>query len=567
MGKKLPVQPKKLALIPLDVKVGELEKNLELHKTAITHAVKQGASFLIFPELSLSAYPTQDLFLREDFRSKVDEVLADLHKWLQEHHPKIAVVVGAPITVESKSHSAKGLANGAIFFHGKQKEIRAKTLIPFYDVFHENRYFDSAADLPESYRAPIEYCSQKIGLLICEDSWHEMKWQNKKIYSLNPTEYLKNQGCTLLVNLSASPYSRDKKDARRATIQEAAQKYKLPIAYVNHFGAQDELLFDGDAFLFGSKGELLAEKAQANDEILYVKFDEEKAVVSKKYADANLRDLKTMLVAGIRGYVRKNGFDRVVLGLSGGIDSALVAALAVEALGPKKVVGLAMPSKYSSSHSIEDAELLARNLGLEFHHLPIKMMHSTFGLAFKPFFETEGLTEENLQSRLRGICVMAFANQMKGLALATGNKSEFAMGYSTLYGDMCGALAPIGDLLKTEVYELSRYINQEREVIPERTLTKAPSAELRPNQTDQDSLPPYDLLDAALQLLVVEERSPESALSELKKAFPKANLALLERIHRTLCLTEFKRNQAPPILRISRRAFGRGRLYPLTCSF
>jgi NAD+ synthase (glutamine-hydrolysing) len=251
------------------------------------------------------------------------------------------------------------------------------------------------------------------------------------------------------------------------------------------------------------------------------------------------------------------------------MDSALVAVLACEALGPENVTGLIMPSKFSSVHSIEDAEALARNAGFSFKHFPIKMPHSTFQMALKPFFEglPEDATEENLQSRLRGMAVMAFANKFRSLALATGNRSEFAMGYATLYGDMCGALAPIGDLFKTEVYELAKYLNETRPWIPERTFTKAPSAELRPNQTDQDSLPPYDILDAALRLLLEQELEPGAALPILKKSFPKADLALLERIHKAVRISEYKRRQAPPILKVSVRAFGPGRVYPLTCQY
>jgi NAD+ synthetase len=311
----------------------------------------------------------------------------------------------------------------------------------------------------------------------------------------------------------------------------------------------------------------VAGKEEAGPDIFY--WAGGKAKKSTKLADAELRDLRRMLVTGIRDYARKNGFERAVLGLSGGIDSALVAVLAVEALGPKNVIGLAMPSKYSSTHSIDDAEALAGNLGMVYRHLPIKMPHSTFQMALKPFFEgmPEDATEENLQARIRGTAVMAFANKLRALGLATGNKSEFAMGYSTLYGDMCGALAPIGDLFKSEVYELARFLNGQRSVIPESSLTKAPSAELRPNQTDQDTLPPYDLLDAALRLLVEQELDPTQALPILKKGFPEADPALLERIHRAVALNEYKRKQAPPILRVSGRAFGPGRVYPLTCLF
>jgi NAD+ synthase (glutamine-hydrolysing) len=279
--------------------------------------------------------------------------------------------------------------------------------------------------------------------------------------------------------------------------------------------------------------------------------------------------LEAMLVAGIRDYCRKNGFEKAVLGISGGIDSALVAALACRALGPKNLTGLILPSKFSSSHSIEDAEILAKNAGFEKRFVPIKMPHSTLQMMLQPFFQgiPEDITEENLQSRIRGLTVIAFANKTKALALATGNRSEFAMGYATLYGDMCGALAPIGDLLKNEVYELARYLNRDRPWIPERTFSKAPSAELKPNQTDQDTLPPYDLLDECLRVLLEKELEPDAALPLVREKFPQADLALLERVHKSIRLSEYKRRQAPPILKISSKAFGPGRVYPITCRF
>jgi NAD+ synthase (glutamine-hydrolysing) len=556
----------KLALIPVNVKIGDFEGNLKIHRARVKEAVGQGASFLVFPELSLVGYFPKDLLQRPSWLAKAEAQLADFHDWLQREYPNVAVLVGTTLLAQAESLSPRGLANCAVFLQGKTREVRAKTLIPHYDVFHESRYFDSAADLADSHRAPISVGGKKIGVLICEDSWDEMVIRGHKVHAADPTERLVKQGCDLLVNLSASPYDRRKKGRRRATIEASAKANGVPIAYVNHFGAQDDILFDGDCFVFSGDGEVVG-KPEAGSDIFY--WAEGKPGKYSAIAQAELRDLRQMLVVGIRDYARKNGFERAVLGLSGGIDSALVACLAAEALGAKNVIGIAMPSKFSSIHSIDDAEALAGNLGLVYRHLPIKMPHSTFQMALKPFFEglPEDATEENLQARIRGTAVMAFANKFKALALATGNKSEFAMGYSTLYGDMCGALAPIGDLFKGEVYELSRFLNAERAVIPESSLTKAPSAELRPNQTDQDTLPPYDLLDESLRLLVEQELEPAAALPILKKSFPKADLALLERVHRSLALSEYKRKQAPPILRVSGRAFGPGRLYPLTCFF
>lgn len=559
----------KLALQPINVKIGDFEGNLEVHRVRVSAAAKEGADLVVFPELSLVGYFPRDLLVRPSWAAKCEQQLQDFHAWLKREHPKLAVVVGTSLGVEATGSNPKGLANCAVFLQGEKREVRAKTLLPYYDVFAENRYFDSAENLPESFRAPIAFAGKKIGLLVCEDSWDAMKIRERNLYRGNPTRYLKEQGCDFLVNISASPYERTKKDRRRETIAKHAKEFSVPIAYVNFFGGHDEITFDGDAFCYGAKGELLAEKQKADADLLWVREEGGKKPSGTRPANQELDTLRVMLVLGIRDYLKKNGFSRVVLGLSGGIDSALVAALAAEAVGAENVIALAMPSKFSSVHSIEDAETLANAAGIKLHHFPIKMPHSTFAMALKPFFSgrEEDTTEENLQSRLRGIAVMAFANKFQALGLATGNKSEFAMGYSTLYGDMCGALAPIGDLYKTEVYELARFVNEGRDWIPESTFTKAPSAELRPNQTDQDSLPPYDLLDAALFQLIEEEVEPREALAALKGKFPKIDLPLLEKIQRAVRVNEHKRRQAPVVLRVSGRAFGPGRPYPLSCSY
>ncbi|MGZ3706358.1 MAG: NAD+ synthase, partial [Bdellovibrionota bacterium] len=487
----------KIALAPVNVVLGDWEGNLQIHRKRVTEAAKLGAELVVFPELSLVGYSPLDLMSRPAWAEKATAQLDTFHEWLADEYPKLAVIVGTTFSVKAQSLTPRGIANCAVFLHGKKREVRAKTLLPDYDVFHEMRYFDSASGLPESFRAPISFGGRTLGILICEDSWEETEIRGQRIYRLNPTEHLAKQGCDFLVNLSASPFDRTKLARRRAAIALDARQFKIPMVYVNHFGGQDDLVFDGDCFLMNEKGEASTQKTEPSSDILLVDTSNT-APVKHARTKAELADLEAMLVTGIRDYCRKNGFEKVVLGISGGIDSALVAVLAREALGADKVTGLIMPSKFSSVHSIEDAEALARNAGFAYRHFPIKMPHSTFALALKPFFEgyAEDVTEENLQSRLRGIAVMAFSNKFRALALATGNRSEFAMGYATLYGDMCGALAPIGDLFKTEVYELARHINEKRPWIPERTFTKPPSAELRPNQTDQDSLPPYDILDA-----------------------------------------------------------------------
>lgn len=555
----------KVALLPVDPIIGDFRGNLLQHQKKIEWAAQQGATLCLFPELSLVGYHPRDLLYRKSWDESAKRQLDELHEWLEKRFPQLAVIVGSTQpNPGSTDSSPRSHINAAVFLHGKQREVRAKTLIPYYDVFHESRYFSSAEHLPNPFRAPIRFENQSIGIVICEDSWHASIRNGHAVHQLNPTKFLVDQGVTSIFNLSASPFSKKKREERRSTIISSSSEQGVRIYYVNQFGAQDDLLFDGDAFVVDS-GKFVEGKASSNGEGWIV----DSSSAPKKKGSSNsspVEELARILEEGIRGYCQKNGFQKIVLGLSGGIDSALVAALAVNALGPKNVIGLSMPSKFSSSHSVEDAEQLAANLGIVLHHVPIKMPHSTLGMTLKPFFAgmAEDITEENIQSRLRGVTVMAFSNKFRALALATGNKSEFAMGYSTLYGDMCGALAPIGDLYKKEVYELARWMNSEREVIPERTFTKPPSAELRPNQTDQDTLPPYDLLDEAVRLFVEEEQTADSVFQTLKKAFPSVEKKTVEWMERQLFLNEYKRKQAPPILRVSERAFGTGRVLPLT---
>jgi NAD+ synthase (glutamine-hydrolysing) len=559
----------KIALSPVDVVLGDWEGNLQLHYARVEEAAAQGAELVVFPELSLVGYSPRDLLARPSWSQKAQAQLNTFHSWLQKKFPALAVIVGTTIPVDPSHYNPRGLANGAVFLQGSRRELRAKTLLPDYDVFQESRYFDSAAFLDEAFRAPIEFRGHKLGILICEDSWQEMEIRGRRLYRISPTERLQQAGADFLINLSASPFDRQKRERRRQAITADCRKFGLPLAYVNHFGAQDEILFDGDCFFSDARGEIARGKVKPGPGLLFVDTESPSRGEAPP-ADSELAALEFMLVTGIRDYCRKNGFARAVLGISGGIDSALVAALAVAALGPENVIGLVMPSKFSSQHSIEDAEALAAASGLRKHHFPIKMPHSTLQMALNPFFAGMGedVTEENLQSRIRGLTVMAFANKFRALGLATGNKSEFAMGYTTIYGDMCGALAPIGDLYKTEVYELARFLNRRRPWIPERTFTKPPSAELRPGQVDQDSLPPYELLDKALRLLVDQEMEADDAtLDVLKKSHPEADLALLLRLQRSVRLAEYKRKQAPPILKVSQKAFGMGRLYPVTCSY
>lgn len=558
----------KTALVPINVRIGDFEENLRRTLAFLEQSVRAGAELVVFPELSLIGYPPQDLLHRNDFLDRAEMQLASLEKALNERSDfaGVAVVVGTALRVEGSvaGPSSRGVVNAAVFLAKGRREVRAKTLIPYYDVFHEGRYFDSAALLPESYRGPVEWNGRKLGLLVCEDSWDQQEHRARRVHHTNPAKALVEAGAEVLVNISASPFEQGKFQARRATIAAQAKSLGCPIYYVNHLGAHDEIVFDGDAFLMGPGG-LLHEKPLWIEEPLVAEAGG--ARPAEEYD--SLETLRRALVLGIRDYARKNGFKKFVLGLSGGIDSALVAALAVEAVGPENVMGLSMPGKFSSGHSIEDAEALARNLGLRLHSFPIKFLDSTFRMALKPFFEgmKDDVTEENLQARLRGLAVMAFANKFNALALATGNKSELAMGYSTLYGDMCGALMPIGDLYKTEVWALSRHLNGRKELIPESSIRKAPSAELRPNQTDQDSLPPYETLDSVLLCLIERELGVEETFDVLAQTERPVEKDLIADLQHRYRLAEYKRRQSAPVIKVSAKAFGSGRRYPITGLF
>jgi len=561
----------KTALAPINVRIGDFDENLRRTLAFLERASAAGAELVIFPELSLVGYPPQDLLHRNDFLGRAEAQLSALERTLNEEFSHMAVVVGTALRVEAPAGapapSSRGVVNAAVFLAKGRREIRAKTLIPYYDVFHEGRYFDSAAMLLAHYRAPVEWNGRKLGLLVCEDSWDLQEHRGRRVHHESPAARLVEAGADLLINLSASPFERGKFRSRRETIAAQARALARPVFYVNHLGAHDEIVFDGDAFLVGAGGEILAEKPLWTEEMLVADLGRP-APPSPALSDEG-ENVRQALVLGIRDYAGKNGFQRFVLGLSGGIDSALVAALAVEAVGPENVMGLSMPGKYSSGHSIEDAEALARNLGIRLHSFPIKFLDSTFRMALKPFFEgREGdVTEENLHARLRGVAVMAFANKFNALALATGNKSELAMGYATLYGDMCGALFPIGDLYKTEVWELARHLNARRVVIPEHSIRKAPSAELRPNQTDQDSLPPYETLDPVLRCLIEGELGAEETFDVLARSERPVERELVADLQRRYRLAEYKRRQSAPVIRVSPKAFGSGRRYPITGLF
>ncbi len=541
----------KIALIQNNPIVGDLEGNTARFLNAVVVAAAGGADLAIGAELSLIGYPAQDLLSRPAF---IDANLKAIEELANE--VPIPTVVGM---VAKANGPGTGLHNSAAVLASKRIDsLHHKTLLPTYDVFDERRYFTPAS---EQVVATIH--GEKVGIAICEDYWFDDPSFSGQRYETDPIEKLAAQAPSFLVNLSASPFWRGKKATRHKIVSAQAKKYGLPIAMVNQVGANDSLIFDGGSAFFDSRGVATTQAKEFAEDVLILDSSTPSEDVSEGLSvdDATLR----ALIIGTKDYITKCGFKTVCLGLSGGIDSALTAVIAKEALGAQNVFGIALPSRYSSDHSISDAEKLATNLGINFETIPIHDPVAAFQSSLKNVFTgtKEGVTEENIQARTRGVLLMALANKFGHLLLTTGNKSELAVGYCTLYGDMCGALAVISDVPKTLVYQLSRHYNQQQgqAVIPISTIEKPPSAELRPGQTDQDSLPPYDTLDAILELFVEQERSAESIV---ESGFDRS---VVTDVIRKVRANEHKRYQASPGLKITSRAFGSGRRMPLAAKW
>ncbi|NLX20735.1 MAG: NAD+ synthase [Phycisphaerae bacterium] len=544
----------KLALAQINPVVGDIVGNRERIVACIEQARAAGASLVIFPELSVVGYPPRDLLLKPRFVAANVEAV---HR-IAESCVGIAALVGF---VESNADPVgRSLRNAAAYCaNGKLQQVRHKSLLPSYDVFDEQRYFEPAPEV-----ALIDHEGVPIGVSICEDLWNDEQTIGRRIYTRDPVGQLAAAGARLLVNLSASPFEQDKQPFRLRLFANQARQHHLPIAFVNQVGGNDELIFDGASTAFDAQGRVIAQARAFDEDLLIVDLDADTPGRIEPYPQ-DVASAHDALVLGLRDYVHKCGFKRVLLGLSGGIDSAVTAALAVAALGPDAVTGVAMPSRFSSDHSRSDAEILARNLGLDFRMIPIAGIHESFEGYLQPHFAglEPDITEENIQARVRGVLLMALSNKFGWLLLTTGNKSEIAVGYCTLYGDMCGGLAVISDVPKMMVYKLAHHINRqaERELIPESSITKPPSAELRPNQTDQDSLPPYDLLDAIIEQYIRQERSTEEIIAAGFDA------QTVQRVIRLVDLSEYKRKQAALGLKVTSRAFGVGRRMPIAARF
>jgi len=502
---------------------------------------------VVGPELALTGYPPRDLLLRPGF---VQRSLESLQHLAAATGPT-GLLTG--FVGENPARPGRVVTNAvALLQHGRVLATRIKTLLPTYDVFDEDRYFEPAAG-----NQPVEFNGRRIGLTICEDLWNDEDFWHDRRYRRNPAVELAAAGAEIIFNVSASPWHLGKNRLRHAMLASLAAKTRCPLVYCNLVGGNDELIFDGASQVFNAAGELVARGAMFAEDFVLVETDAPAAPPPPELPDEE--KLHRALVLGLRDYLHKCGFKSAVLGLSGGIDSALTACLAAEALGPENVHGIALPSQFSSSGSLEDACQLAANLGIRHDVIPIQTAFESLKQQLAPVFagRPEDTTEENIQARLRGVILMALSNKFGSLLLTTGNKSELAVGYCTLYGDMCGGLAVISDLPKRDVYRLSRWINRDREIIPAASLTKPPSAELRPNQTDQDSLPPYDTLDAILEAYVVECRSvPEIIAAGFDEA-------AVRRVVRLIDLSEYKRRQAAPGLKVTSKAFGVGRRIPI----
>ena len=558
----------KLAIAQLNPTIGDLTGNAQQILAAARTVDEQGVHLLLTPELSLCGYPPRDLLLNPSF---VESMATTLQQLAQDLPPQIAVLVG---TVEPNPQAqisgGRPLFNSIAWLQqGKVQEVFHKRLLPFYDVFDEYRYFEPGLQ-SNSFTLEVQESKSKIkiGVTICEDLWNDEEFWGKRNYAVNPIGDLAQKGVDLIVNLSASPYTTNKQQVREAMLRHAAIHYQQPILYANQVGGNDDLIFDGNSIGFNRSGEMVCRGSSFDTDLVILEFDEEK----RDLIPTNVRsapasedeEIWKALVLGVRDYTRKCGFSKVAIGLSGGIDSALVAAIASVALGKENVLGVLMPSPYSSDHSVNDALELAENLGIQTHTLPIGQVMQAYDQTLEPLFAGTnfGLAEENIQARIRGNLLMAIANKFGYLLLSTGNKSEMAVGYCTLYGDMSGGLAAIADVPKTRVYSLCNWLNEgnnnlKSDIIPKHILTKPPSAELKPGQVDQDSLPPYDILDDILQRLIHDHQSPAEIVAAGYDA------GVINKVVRMVARAEFKRRQAPPGLKITDRAFGTGWRMPI----
>ena len=577
----------KIAIAQINPTVGDFAGNARLILDFTARAAAQSADLVIFPELSICGYPPADLLEKSAFLCRAQQTLDEL---AASTVTGPAILCGTALAIDGDSSAGKHARNvAALLSGGRVTFLQQKMLLPFYDVFDEQRYFE-----PAQHQTLTLLNGQPLAITICEDAWNDKSFWPRRLYPIDPVDELMRQWATLpdpiasthprlILNISASPFWCGKRDLRCNMLAAIARRHRAFVVMVNQVGGNDSLVFDGSSIVLSPTGEVLAQAASFADDLVVIDTEAPPvapaisapaaALYPAYQTDCNSDDIPAIwqaLVLGTRDYVRKCGFAKALVALSGGIDSALVAAIAVEALGPENVLGIGMPSEFSSTGSIDDARDLAANLAIRFELVAIHDVFSAYTRTLEPLFAGTpfGLAEENLQSRIRGALLMALSNKFGALVLTTGNKSEMSTGYCTLYGDMVGALAVIGDVFKTRVYALSHYANREREVIPHNTIAKPPSAELRPGQKDTDSLPPYEILDPILEAYVERYQSAEQILAELSDPArtaigDKVDLGLIRRVLSLVERSEYKRQQAAPILKVTQKSFGTGRRFPI----
>ena len=537
----------RVAIAQIDTTIGDFEGNARKILDGLKRAEDSGADLIVFPELAVCGYPPRDLLEKPWFVKRNLECI----EMIASKTGRVAVAVGYVSVNETAE--GRGLFNSAGILHdGAIRFVQHKALLPEYDVFEEARHFE-----PARTHDVYEFRGKRVGLTLCEDLWSRHEFGGRRIYRSDPVDLLAKAGADFILNLSASPFTIEKRDVREGLVTDAAKRNSLPIIYCNMVGGNDELVFDGRSFVADGSGNIVMTAAAFEEDLLVADLDLLPKAVKRKDAPEE-EDVRRALVLGLRDYMRKCGFERCVIGLSGGIDSAVVAAIAAEAAGSGNVMGVLMSSQYTQERSVVDAEQLARNLGIMTYTEPI-------GDIYEQYRKTLGmggdggvsLAEENLQARIRGNILMAISNREGALVVSTGNKSEVSVGYCTLYGDMVGGLALISDVPKTMVYDLARYMNRDGEVIPKSIIEKAPSAELKPDQTDQDSLPPYDVLDRIMKEYVEDRMSVEAMID--KGEDPET----VRRVVRMIDTNEYKRRQAAPGIKITSKAFGLGRRYPI----
>jgi NAD+ synthase (glutamine-hydrolysing) len=539
----------KIALGQINPTVGDFEGNSSRIINFSNRAKSSGAGLILFPELSICGYPPRDLVERVSFVQHNHEAA----EHIAAETRGIAVVCG--LVTPAQAETGKSVLNSAaLLMDGRIKFVQSKMLLPTYDVFDEVRNF-----APARSQLLFLFCGKQMALTICEDAWNDKHFWHRRLYSVDPVEALIHAGGNFVLNISASPFWAGKREFRREMLATIARNDKVPVAFVNQVGGNDSLVFDGSSLVFDREGNVIAQGKSFEEDL--VLFDSDSLTGDMHdQIEGEEASIYAALVLGTRDYVRKCAFKQVIIGLSGGIDSALTAAIAVDAVGPENVIGVGMPGPYSSQGSIDDARTLATNLGIRFEILPIGGIFDDYRTTLNSVFHGRAAdtTEENIQSRIRGSLLMALSNKFGALVLSTGNKSELGVGYCTLYGDMAGGLAVINDVPKTLVYRLSRYVNSRKPVIPEATLEKPPSAELRLNQKDSDSLPDYEVLDAILEDYVEQAHSAEQIASEHN-----FDLELVKSVIRMVERNEYKRQQAAPGIKISTKAFGYGRRFPI----